>query len=251
MANIRTNNRIRKYSFRNFRKNPDFRAIPLVELQQKNKQGDPSVEVPLRSCLYNNKGQKPENKEVMMVKQTPKYLTNIDLQEIDTDTGEYSWSIVESDDLKSARGRMIAKVIKFCNYYQPLYKKKEVSVIFHTFTVADRVDKNMKEMIKIAKYRYKTIGRDIRGYLWVSEVAPSGHWHYHLVIAIDRLSIRGGKMPEALKFNNAWGKRTKVEFIKKSVNAYLTKYITKETDGNGYRWRIIGKRGYAISRKLI
>ncbi len=133
------------------------------------------------------------------------------------------------DDFKSAKNRKIKTVRKFCDYYEPLYRRRKISLLFHTFTRMDFSKQDMRTMVKCAKARYKAINRPIRGYLWALELADNEgmetgyHIHYHLVIAIDRLRVT--ELPEELKFQDIWGQRTQVEFIKKSIRAYLSKYL--------------------------
>jgi hypothetical protein len=70
------------------------------------------------------------------------------------------------------------------------------------------------------------------------------HLHYHLVVIVDRLNIKGGKMPKALKLNDAWGQRTQVEFVKSSLEGLLIGYLGKNnyrlTDTKGKKIRMFG-----------
>jgi plasmid rolling circle replication initiator protein Rep len=107
----------------------------------------------------------------------------------------------------------------------------------------------MRRMLDNVKYRYEKINRPIRGYVWALELKEnegmqSGyHIHYHLVVAVDRFNIQ--RIPNELKFEDLWGQRTGIEFIKKSVRSYLSKYLYKSDA------KILGRRSYAISRKLF
>jgi len=220
------------YAFKNRYKNPDW-----------------SVEkfIPLRSCLIHTNASRIESD--LYVSNIPKWITILEKQDIDTGSGEIHCSDYATDDFKSAKNRKIKTVRKFCDYYEPLYQKRKVSLLFHTFTRMDFSKQDMRTMVECAKARYKAINRPIRGYLWALELADNEgmetgyHIHYHLVVAIDRLRIT--ELPEELKFQDLWGQRTQVEFIKKSIRGYLSKYLYKSDA------KIIGKRSYSISRKLI
>ena len=122
--------------------------------------------------------------------------------------------------------------------------------MFHTFTNMIGAKRDMRSMVDLVIKRYTAIGRSVRGWLWVLELKKNDnmefgwHIHYHLVVAIDRLDIRGKGIPEELKFEDLWGQRTGVVFIKYSVRGYLTKELNK-TNGA----RLIPKvRSYSRSR---
>jgi len=220
------------YRFKSGRKNPDW-GLGLT---------------PLRSChIYNNAEILKDG--VSTISTIPKWLITLEKEEADIETGELIYSDYETDNFKASRNRKIKTVEKFCDYAEPLYRKKKVSVLFHTFTRSDYSKTDMRRMLDNVKYRYKSLNKPIRGFLWALELEENGkmqsgyHIHYHLVVAIDRLKVK--KMPAALKFEDLWGQRTGVEFIKKSVRSYLSKYLYKSDA------KILGKRSYAISRKLI
>ncbi|GAH23310.1 unnamed protein product [marine sediment metagenome] len=106
----------------------------------------------------------------------------------------------------------------------------------------DYAKKDIVSMLNCVKKRYGALKRPIRGYFWVLEISENDHVHYHLVVAIDRMNVT--KIPDELKFEELWGQRTGVEFIKKSVRGYLSRYLSKSDA------RIIGMRGYGVSQKL-
>jgi hypothetical protein len=107
----------------------------------------------------------------------------------------------------------------------------------------------MRTMVECAKSRYESLGWPIRGFLWALELKANEnldggyHIHYHLVVAVDRVRIT--EIPSALKFEDLWGQRTGVEFITKSIRSYLSKYLYKSDA------KLLGKRSYSISRKLL
>jgi len=209
------------------------------------------VDLGLRRSLLNNNSEIDSlSKPVFTAELQPKYVTS--MREIPyNDWGELDHKkakIYLTDSHKQAGGRTIKKLFDFCNYYQPLYKTKEVSCILHTLTTANDVFQmkgmTMSKMMDTIKYRYETINRPIRGYFWVSEVSKDLHWHYHLVTAIDRLNIRGKGIPSALKFEDVWGARTGTEFVKRSIRTYLSNYMAKDN------CKIIGQRKYSSSQQF-
>jgi Ni/Co efflux regulator RcnB len=239
------------YQFKSRKKNPEWSVEKLI---------------PLRSCLIHNKASQlsvekmTENFLDEMEKLTgvrgecyistiPKWLTTLEKPEcLDTGTGEIIFSDYLTDDFKASRNRKIKTINKFCNFYEPLYQARKVSLLFHTFTRNDYAKKDMRTMIECAKKRYYALNRPIRGYLWVMELEEnekmdSGfHIHYHLVVAINRFQVR--EIPEELKFQDLWGQRTSVEFIIKTIKGYLSKYLSKSNV------KVLGRHHYAISRSL-
>ena len=194
---------------------------------------------PLRSCLLHH------NSEIykgVKIATQPKYVTTLKRIEVDTNTGEISHSIYLTDDFKSKKGRIFKKVDAFASVWQPLYDKKKVSILMHTLTMANMANLSVSAMVDNVKYRYKSIGYPIKAYFWVSEVSEDYHWHYHLVVVTDRLKLRGKTLPKALKFNDVWGCRTQVAFVKKSVKSYLTYYLNKSEA------KVISLRGCGSSR---
>jgi len=220
------------YRFKSRRRNPEY---------------DPAKLVPLRSCHIHNKASVIKREK--FISNVPKWLTVLEKETVCIDTGEIIYDDYATDDFKAARSRKIKTVNKFCDFYQPLYAKRKVSVLFFTFTRMDYSKKDMRTMLECVKTRFKFLGMPIRGYLWCLEAEPNArmlskhHVHYHLVIAIDRVQVK--EIPKAWKVDDLWGQRTGVEFIKKTVRNYLSKYLYKGDV------RVLGCRTYAISRKLL
>lgn len=196
------------------------------------------IKKPLRACLIRNKSE-----FFLAIKTAPKWVHK--MQGVTTD-GE----LVEvlSNDLKRLNFNKIKAMKKFSQKYQPLYEKRKVTLLFHTFTQADKAKLSFKDMIDLIKWHYKAIGKEIRGYVWTLEVSfdknPKGHVHYHLCVAVDRMNIRGGKIPNHLKFEKQWGRSTGVEIVKKNVVGYMSKYFAKNNA------KVLGWRGYGISNSL-
>lgn len=184
-----------------------------------------------------------------LVKTLPKWNTTLGYYEVDNDTGEIvAVGEYMTDELKASNARKIKALDAFSAHFQPLYKKKAVSIMFHTFTQANNARIDFKKMLDVVRSRYKRKGYKVRGDIWTCEISyennASGHWHYHLAVAVDRVNLRGKKLPAWMKFNEVWGRRTGVEFVKKNVRHYMAKYFAK------HNARIVGIRSYGKSRKF-
>jgi hypothetical protein len=226
--------RLLRYRFKSRRKNPEYSVEKLVLMKRED--------VSLRSCLIHNNAT-PLDEQDIYISKIPKWLTILEKPEsVDLGTGEINYADYETDDFKASRNRKIKTVEKFCDFYEPLYRSRKVSLLFHTFTRMNYSKRDMRRMVDKAKEAYIALNRPIRGYLWALEISETNHIHYHLVVAIDRVQWK--EIPKGLKFESLWGQRTGVEFIKRTIKGYLSKYLYK-SDG-----KILGKRSYAISRKI-
>ena len=212
------------------------------------------VREPLRSCLYSHKSDKSTRvKTGLIIRTEPKYLTTLACSVVDAQTGEISDAEYLTDDQKRGNKRKIDKLNTFCNYYQPMYEKRQVSMFLLTFTEADQAiqRKEWARMIEDVKRALKKLGYPVRGYIWTMEISTDNyHFHYHLCIAIDRMNLKGKQIPTELKFEHIWNRRTQIQFVKKNIRNYLSQYFAKN------RWRLSdedGKvfRNYGMSNKLI
>lgn len=160
----------------------------------------------------------------------------------DTDTSEILEDIIYScTDLEYAIKRKRKAIKRYSDYYEPLYQARKVSCMFITLTQANLSNNNIRDTIDVIRKRFQRHGIDVKGHLWVSEIASTGHWHYHIAITTAR--VKWKRIPAWAKFNDIWGRRTQIEFIKKSIASYLGKYIGKDNMG-----RMIGFRQYGMSR---
>lgn len=203
----------------------------------------------LRSCQLLNNAE--NNSREYIVQTQPKWNTQMKVSGLDKTTGEFipELETYNTNDLKAGKYRQISAAKKFCVNIKNLQKQKQGSILLHTFTRLNEADCDIRSLIEILKARYKSLGRKIRGYFWVLEVSnpkkgSDFHLHYHLVVFVDRLNIKGGKMPEALKLNDVWGQRTQVEFLRKSLEGFLLGYLSKSDarlkDSNGKKIRMFG-----------
>ena len=237
-------------------KNPHFEDNVL--LMDKNGLTDES----LRSCLISHNADKKSTKnQIQYVKQKRvmagedtnifflqkewkwgvSFLGNI----VDTETGELlEDQTYEMTDLESGVKRKRKAIRSFTEFYEPLYQSKKVSCMFFTLTQANQSNDNLRDTLNAIKKRFERHNLPVLGYLWVSEVSKNGHWHYHLAIATKRVYWK--TIPKWAKVDDLWGRRTQIEFIRKSIGAYLGKYIGKDNIG-----RIWAFRGYAKSRKFL
>lgn len=187
-----------------------------------------------------------ETKPHLFVKTVPTNITLLTVQNIDESTGEISYEPFPhlSNEIKAANNRKKMTLNKFCDFYEPLYFSRNVSIIFFTFTRLNHSNMQFSDLIDSIKYHFsEQLNRPVRGYFWALEVSQNLHLHYHLCVAIDRLAIK--KMPKALMFENLWGQRTEVTFVKKSIRRYLSKYLAKDS------FRVLGMRSYGKSSKFI
>lgn len=193
---------------------------------------------PLRTCLlHNNSHTIP-----WIIKSKPKWYTDLLCSTLDKNTGEIlNQDVYRTNDLTSGNYRKIKAVNKFCDVFESQYKKREISIMFYTLTVANESGTTISKLMNAFKMRLKRENLKILGYVWVLEVSEKLHIHYHMLVAIDRIKIKSQKMPDFLKLNDLWKCRTKVEFAKKHVRGYLAKYFVKCSS------RVLHKRSYGLT----
>lgn len=194
------------------------------------------------NLVYNSNKSAPlqRKKSGLIIHREAKWKRFFNCLVVDEMTGEVLDAVYETDDQKGCTARKIKSLNEFCDNYQPLYNKKQVTLWMVTFTEADQalLDKNWSSMVEKVVRRFKSIGYPVRGYWWTMEVAKDTfHFHYHLVLAVDRMDIRGKTIPEAIKFNDVWQMISKTEMVRKNIRGYLSKYLSKN------RWRVRGADG--------
>jgi hypothetical protein len=186
-------------------------------------------------------------------------------------SGEIIEIIKESESLKKARARAIICLNTFDEFYTEAYRKHLVTCLFITLTNVPEARHSMRSFIMQYKKALHRSGVKLLGYVWVSEVSykgkiPGGHWHYHLVISVERLHVRGAKLPEVLtqKYigtplgTGLWGQKSKCTFVysnviqygygkgkeANAVNLYLNKYMGKESGA------VYGVRRFGASKNI-
>ena len=191
------------------------------------------------SCLIHNKGSR-----IVSVRTTPKYLTILAEFQYSEDGFPIHIGNLETSDLKASNHRKIKAVDKWCDYWQPRYKAKEVSLFFFTLTSANNARMKIGDLLRILKTNLKRNNVELLDYLWIQEISEGLHFHYHLTISIPRVSFK--RIPNFLKMDKYWGQRTEISFVKKNIRFYLSKYFGKSS------WRIDqGFRAYSKMRNPI
>lgn len=195
--------------------------------------------LPFESCLIHNKGSR-----IVSVRTTPKYLTTLAEFQYCEDGLPVLIGKLETNDLKASNNRKIKAVDKWCQYWQPLYKKREITLLFFTLTRANKARMGIGDLMRILKTNLKRNNIDLLDYLWIQEISEGLHFHYHLVISIPRADWK--RIPKFLKMDSYWGQRTEIDFVKKNIKYYLSKYFKKSA------WRIDqGFRAYSKMRNPI
>jgi hypothetical protein len=187
-------------------------------------------------------------RQTLFVRTEPKWHTNLLEHEYDKETGEIlAKGVYQTNDFKVSNGKKIKKLDQFCNFYQPLYKARKVTLWFLTFTRANHSRLSFKQMNNIIKKYYQREGFPIRGFIWTYEISKDNlHWHYHICIATNRINVKGKGLPTKLMFDSLWGQRTEVDFVKKNIRHYMAKYFAK------CNFRLNNKmRSYGCSKQFI
>ena len=172
-------------------------------------------------------GKKLLSDRLLAIAKEPKWVTTLQYIEIDSETGEcLGLNTLETDSFKASNASKIRAMDVFSNAYDHLYSQRKVTLLFHTFTRANACNTTWSRFMELLLTRYKRLGVPVLGYVWVLEVGEKDSMiHYHLATAIRRTRFK--TLPKQLKFEDAWGSRTKFEFVKKNVRRYMAKYFAK------------------------
>ncbi len=247
--------KIYKFKLGGISKNPHFEDG--VFIMDKNGLTDES----LRSCLICNNSDTKDTRQALQYVKQKRVMADKDAN-IFLLQKEYKWGIsfsgdildletgelledqdYQTTDLEQGVKRKRKAIRTFTEFYEPLYQEKKVSCMFFTLTQANQSNERLATTLDAIKKRFERHNLPILGHLWVSEVSKNGHWHYHLAIATKRVYWK--QIPKWAKVDDLWGRRTGIEFIRKSIGAYLGKYIGKDNIG-----RIVSFRSYGKSRKF-
>ena len=210
-------------------------------------------------------------KEAVLTLNVSKWLTWYKCTYVEENSGEIIEIIKESESLKKARARAINCLNTFDEFYGEAYRQRLVTCLFITLTNVPEAKHSMRSFMKQYKKALARSGVKLLSYVWVSEVSfkgkiPGGHWHYHLVISVERLHVRGGKLPEVLKQDylgtplgtGLWGQKTECTFVysaaikyghgkgkqANAVNLYLNKYMGKHSGA------VLGVRRFGASKNI-
>lgn len=180
--------------------------------------------------------------------------------EYNIQTAEIQETIVETESLISARGRIIKRLKAFDKAFAIPYKKRTVSCFFITLSNVPAARHSIRSFLVQYKKALNKNGIKVLGYVWVSEVSykgniEGGHWHYHLVLATERVNCEGRKLPIYLKQayigtpagGGLWKQKSYCEFITFTEKSsacfkYLAKYMSKDSGV------VLGVRRYGSSR---
>jgi hypothetical protein len=200
-----------------------------------------------------------------------KWLTWYKCHYVEENSGEIIEIIKESESLKQARARAINCLKTFDEFYAEAYRQRLVSCLFITLTNVPGAKHSIRSFMMQYKKALARSGVKLLGYVWVSEVSfkgniQGGHWHYHLIISVERLHVRGAKLPEVLTQNyigtplgtGLWGQKSECTFVysavikyghgkgeqANAVNLYLSKYMGKEAGA------VLGVRRFGASKNI-
>ena len=210
-------------------------------------------------------------KEAVLTVNVSKWLTWYKCHYVEENSGEIIEIIKESESLKKARARAIICLNTFDEFYAEAYRQRLVSCLFITLTNVPGAKHSIRSFMVQYKKALKRSGVKLLGYVFVSEVSykgniPGGHWHYHLVISVERLHVRGAKLPEVLtqKYigtplgTGLWGQKSECTFVysaaikyghgkgkqANAVNLYLNKYMGKHSGS------VLGVRRFGASKNI-
>ena len=211
--------------------------------QHLNTRKNPSYEegvkpLPFESCLIHDKSYK--NREGFLVQTKPKWLTDLGVWKKDSQGNLDLTEIIQTNNHKASNNRKIKALDGFCDFYQPLWKSKKVTLLFLTFTRANFAKKSFVSMVKIVKNYFERNETAVLDYIWTCEVSENNHWHYHLAIAINR--VKWKEIPKRFFFERLWGQRTEINFVKENIKYYMSKYFAKSN------YRIEGLMSYGSTK---
>jgi hypothetical protein len=156
----------------------------------------------------------------------PKSSRGFFLEKYDEEGTFICTEVFTTTNLQDAARKKRQLAYKFADKYEPAYQAKEISILFVTLTQINCANQSIQQFIHSVKQRFKKKGIKIHGYVWVLEAGKKTNMlHYHIAIAVDRMQI--SKLPNWLKFESLWGRRTETTFVKKSIKNYLSKYLKK------------------------
>jgi len=194
--------------------------------------------VPFRPCLLHNNSAT----DLVQIRHKPKWITHLQKTTFDPITGEIKAETEYlTDDLTAGNNRKIKAVNTFVGKFENAYRRREVSMLMVTLTIANKTGISISQAMETLKKRITRNGHFFYGYFWVLEVSDRRHIHYHAIVVTSRINCKGKALPSFLKLTNYWGARAKTEFIQKGVKYYLGRYFTKNKS------RITGKRLFGQS----
>lgn len=115
--------------------------------------------------------------------------------------------------------------------------------IMITLTYAGVDDWRAKHITEFIRKIKRRLGAKMYGYYWVAEMQRRGAVHYHVVVSVEK----GVRLPKLDDVGLWVHGMTKIELVRKSVQSYLGKYLSK---GSGVPYpqgiRIFGSSVYIL-----
>lgn len=140
------------------------------------------------------------------------------------------------NDLQSKISRRNKRVKDFFNYK----KRPFQSEVFQTLTDAPSSRIDIREFVRLQKQHLQRNGVIVFKYVWVLELKRRDdgtiHAHYHIVW----LTSATLRIKLWYKSGAYWGRRTNSQFVIKSAQAYMMKYLSK-TDLLCANYRTFGR----------
>ncbi len=177
--------------------------------------------------------------EAVLTVNVSKWLTWYKCHYVEENSGEIIEIIKESESLKKARARAINCLNTFDEFYGEAYRQRLVTCLFITLTNVPNARHSIRSFMMQYKKALARSGVKLLGYVWVSEVSykgniDGGHWHYHLVISVERLHVRGGKLPEVLdlpdKIITPLYQRLSSRLYEELMGEYYDWYVNKKEE---------------------
>jgi hypothetical protein len=197
----------------------------------------------LCSCLITNNSD-TFNNQYLVIETAPKWYHHYKMLGLDLQQGFSNIGSYKSDSFKASNNRKIKALDRFCSYYQPLYGSKKVTLFLFTLTAYwTHTETQVQDAVEALKLRFKRKKVNVLGYIWTFEVSENLHPHYHLCLAVERMNLRGGRLPKFLFLDQVWNARTGVDFVKKNIRNYLSQYFAKSN------YRALNKRSYGTSNR--
>ncbi len=170
---------------------------------------------------------KSNKSRVLAIQSEPKNTVFLNCLFVDKTSGEIVGAGLHETNSHTRSNHFKIKTMDlFAEAYSDLYRQRRVSIMFHTLTCADLNQRTWSDTIRKVKTAYSSLGVSVLGYTWVLEVGTKKDMvHYHLAIAIERTFFKS--IPNVLKFEQWYGYRTEINFVKKNIRHYLAKYFAK------------------------
>jgi hypothetical protein len=138
---------------------------------------------------------------------------------IDKERGVFS----STTDVRRAKYKRNKKIEEFYQEYRQKYFNTSVSIIDVYLPIQSKKD-SFKKFSSHLRRVLKTKKHSLLGYLWVRDIGEKEFkHHYHVLIALNRVSAENSTLPSELLFERLW-KGSKSRFV---VSFYKAKQYLK------------------------